>query len=223
MRPILPAPNNRILLIKWPSMVLAPRARRTRAPILRHPRKIDQRLLVAAVDRILDLLVEAAARAFRERDVHVVRSFARTLDVLGKARLGRVALGIPLRKHLLQDTEAVVAHEHFTARMASHLEQVPAEALQIMTVERDVLARMIAVPLDELRDLRLLAAVDSLDERDAEVPIIDAPQLHAAFRIVRAHVVDALDQPASLDLHVEPGPLFDRAASARVGNVIDLP
>ena len=92
-----------------------------------------------------------------------------------------------------------------------------------MAVERDVLTGMVAVAFDELRDLRLLASIDALDECYAEFPVIDAPKLHAAFRIMRTHVVDALDQLAALDLHVKPGPFFDRAGSARVGNVIDLP
>src|SRR4029079_7375389 len=79
-----------------------PCPRRRRGPVLRHPREIDQRLLVAAFDRLLDLLVEAAARGLGERDVRVVCSRPRPLHILGERRLGRIAFRVALRKHLLQ-------------------------------------------------------------------------------------------------------------------------
>jgi hypothetical protein len=158
----------------------------------------------------------------RERDVHVFVAGARALDVLGEARFRRIAGGVALREQLLQDAEAVVPHEHLAARMAAVLEQPLLETIEIVAIERHVLARVIAVPLDEARDLRLLAPVDALDERDAEVAVVDAPDLHAAVGIVGPHVVDAIDQRAAFDLDVEPGPSLDRSALARVRDVIDL-
>ena len=97
-----------------------------------------------------------------------------------------------------------------------------AKALEIVAIEGDVLARMIAVALDEARHVRLLAAIDAFDERDAEVAVVDAPDFHAAVGILGAHVVDAIDQRPAFDLDVEPGPLLDRAVLARVGDVIDF-
>src|SRR5436190_6050758 len=98
-----------------------------------------------------------------------------------------------------------------------------AEALEVVAIVGDVLARVIAVALDEASDLRLLVSIDAFDERNAEVAVIDAPDLHAAVGILWLHVVDAVDQRAAFDLDVEPGPLLDRALRARVRDVIDFP
>src|SRR5690606_19909106 len=64
-------------------------------------------------------------------------------------------------------------------------------------------------------------AVDALDEGDAEFAVIDAPELHAAVRVVRTDVVDAGHERAALDLDVEPRPLLDRAFRACVRHVVD--
>jgi hypothetical protein len=155
--------------------------------------------------------------------VHVLRVVrARPLHVLRKARLGRVAARIALREHLLQQPEAVVADQRLAARSAAHLDEMLLESLEVVAIVGHVLARVVAVPLDEARDLRLRAPIDAFDERDAEVAVIDAPELHAARRISRAHVVDALDELAALDLDVEPRPLLDRAGGAGVRDVIDF-
>src|SRR5690606_37062298 len=145
----------------------------------------------------------------------------RPLDVFRKRRLGSVAAGVAFREHLLHEAEAVVTNQRAAARMTAHLEQAPAESVEVATRERDVLARVIAVPLDESRHLRLAAAVDALDEGDAEFAVIDAPELHAAVRIVRTDVVDAGHERAALDLDVEPRPLLDRAFRACVRHVVD--
>ncbi|MGZ4766020.1 MAG: hypothetical protein ACXV6M_10220 [Ilumatobacteraceae bacterium] len=76
--------------------------------------------------------------------------------------------------------------------------------------------------IDELGDLRLLGAIDALDQGDAEVAEVDAPDLHAALGVAGTHIVDAVDQDATFDFDVEPGPLLDRAGGAGVGDVIDL-
>ena len=96
------------------------------------------------------------------------------------------------------------------------------ELVEVVGVVGDVLARVVAVALDELGDLRLLGTVDALDQRDTEVAEVDAPDLHARVGIVRADVVDAVDQRPALDLDVEPRPLLDRAGLDGVGDVIDL-
>ncbi len=147
---------------------------------------------------------------------------ARPLHVLRKAARRRIAGLVALREHLLQDSEAVVADERLAARMAAALHEVRAERVEVVAVVGDVLARVIAVMLDEARDLRLALAVDAFDERDAELAVVDAPDLHAAVGVVGPHVVDAIDQHAAFDLDVEPGPLLDRAARARVGDVVDF-
>src|SRR5690606_35811037 len=104
----------------------------------------------------------------------------RALDVLRERGLGRVAFLVALREHLLHEAEAVVTHEHAAARVAAHLDEAPPERFEIVARKRDVLTGVIAVPLDELRDLRLLAPVDAFHQRDAEVAEVDAPELHAA-------------------------------------------
>src|SRR5688572_15019298 len=202
---------------------LAARRRRWHAPILRHLREVDERLVVAGGERVLDLLVEPAARALRERDAQALVVAARALDVLGEARFGRIAGRIALREQLLQKSEAVVTSQHGASRVAAVREQMLAEAVEVVTVVGDVLARVIAVALDEASHLRLLAPIDAFDERDAELAVVDAPDLHAAVGIVGAHVVDAIDQRAAFDLDVEPRPLLDRAFRAGVGDVIDFP
>src|SRR5690606_867435 len=72
------------------------------------------------------------------------------------------------------------------------------------------------------RDLRLAAAIDALDEREAEFSVVDTPELHAAVRVVRANVVDARHERAALDFDVIPRPFLDRAFRAGVRDVIDL-
>ena len=96
------------------------------------------------------------------------------------------------------------------------------ELLEVVGVVGDVLAGMIAVAIDELGDLRLLGAVDALDQSDAEVAVVDAPDLHAAVGVAGADIVDAVDQRAAFDLDVEPRPLLDGARGTGVGDVIDL-
>src|SRR5689334_20584475 len=100
-----------------------------------------------------------------------------------------------------------MARENGATRVAAVRKQLLAEALEVVAVVRDVLARVIAVPLDEASHLRLFASIDAFDERDAEVAIVDAPDFHAAVGILGLHVVDAIDQRATFDLDVEPCPL----------------
>src|SRR5688572_7041619 len=128
---------------------LAALCRRRHAPSLRHFREIDERLVIADGKGLLDLLVERAAGALRERDAQALVVAARALDVLGEARFRRIAGRIALCEQLFQHAEAVMANQHGAARMAAAAQQVLAEALEVVTVVRDVLARMIAVPLDE--------------------------------------------------------------------------
>src|SRR5688572_10458623 len=90
---------------------------RRRAPRLRHLREIDERLVVADGEGVLDLLVESAARALRERDPQAFVVAARTLDVLGEARFGRVSWRIAFREQLFQNAEAVMANQHGAARV----------------------------------------------------------------------------------------------------------
>src|SRR5690606_10447945 len=195
-----------------------------RPPVARHSREVDERLVIARFDRVLDLIVTAAACFLGERNADRLGVVVgpRALHVLGERRFRRVPFRIALREHLLHETEAVMTDEHPAARMAAHTEQVIAECVEIAARERNVLARMIAVALDELRDLRLFAPVDAFDERDAEVAVVDAPQLHAAVLVVRAHVIDAGHERAAFDLDMKPGPLLDRALRARIGYVIYL-
>src|SRR5690606_37765586 len=117
-------------------------ARRTRRlPAVRHRREIDERLVVARFDCVLDLLVEAAAGLLGERAPRRVRMLAvrRPLDVFRKRRLGSVAAGVAFRDHLLHEAEAVVTNQRAAARMTAHLEQAPAESVEVATRERDVL------------------------------------------------------------------------------------
>src|SRR5690606_17564227 len=193
-----------------------------RPPVPRHLREVDERLAVARRDRFLDLIVEAAARFLGERDAECLGIVARlrTLDVLREGRLGRIAFVVTLREHLLHEPEAVMAHESRAAGMTAHLDEMPTERFEVAARECDVLARMIAVPLDEPRHLRFPSPVDALDERDAEAAVVDAPELHAAVGVVRTHVVDPRDERSALDLDVKPGPLLDRPLRARVGHVV---
>ena len=70
--------------------------------------------------------------------------------------------------------------------------------------------------------LRLLCPVDSFDERNAELAVVDAPDLHAAVEIVGPDVVDPVNERAAFDFDVEPRPLLDGAAFAGVGDVVDF-
>src|SRR5690606_20907730 len=133
-----------------------------------------------------------------------------------------IAFRVTFCEHLFQNAEAVVAHDRVPARVSALLDEMTSKGLEIVTIHRDVLAGVIAVPLDELRHLRLLASVDTLDQRDAEVAVVDAPDLHAAVRIVRANVIDTVDQGTALHLDMKPRPLLDHAGSAGVSDVIDL-
>src|SRR5512138_1014495 len=194
-----------------------------RLPVRGHAREIDQRLVIAAFARVLDLLVEIVAGLLGECDMRVAGTLARPLDVLGEARFGSIALRIALGKHLLQQPETIVANQDLATRMTAHAQQAFAETIEIVAIESDVLARMISMALHELRDLRLFRAIDTLDERDTELSVVDAPKLHAARRIVRANVVDARNQPAFFNLDMKPRPLLDRAGRARIGYVVDFP
>ena len=96
------------------------------------------------------------------------------------------------------------------------------ESVEVVAVIGYVLAGVIAVLLDEGRDLGLLRAVDTLDQGDAELAVVDAPDLHAAVGIAGTGIVDALDQRPAFHLDVKPRPLLDGARFHGVGDVIDL-
>ncbi len=106
--------------------------------------------------------------------------------------------------------------------MTAHGLHVRDETVEAVAIVGHVLAGMIAVLLDEIRHLALFGAIDALDQRDAELAVVDAPDLHAAARIVGPRVVDALDQRAALDFDVEPGPFLDAALLDGVSDVIDF-
>jgi hypothetical protein len=76
--------------------------------------------------------------------------------------------------------------------------------------------------LDETGDLGFLCAVDAFDQCDAEITVINAPDLHAAVRVTGTRVVDALDQGAAFHFDMEPCPLFNVALFNGIGNMIDL-
>ena len=97
------------------------------------------------------------------------------------------------------------------------------ERIQVVAVVGDVLAGVVAVPVDEGRHLRLLRPIDAFDERDAEFAVVDAPDLHAAVGVAGPGIVDPLDQDAAFNLDMEPGPAFDRARFNCVSDVVDLP
>src|SRR5690606_1502132 len=140
----------------------------------------------------------------------------------GERRFRRIAFLVALREHLLHEPEAVVADERRAARVAAHREQVPSKRLEIAARECDVLTCVIAVTLDELRHLRLTPPIEAYDERVTEAAVVDAPELHAAVRIVGADVVDSSDQLSALDLDMKPRPLLDRALRACVGHMVHL-
>src|SRR3954471_11720862 len=116
----LPTVPTRFIRCASPSERLPPTATRVRRgllraicrcrfrhlPALRNLRKVEERLLVMGGDGIFDLIVEAPARLFGERDVHVVGiAGRRPLDVLGERRFSSVTLGVPASEHLLEDPE----------------------------------------------------------------------------------------------------------------------
>ena len=96
------------------------------------------------------------------------------------------------------------------------------KSFQIVGVVGDVLTGMIAMLFDEAGDLGFLGAINAFDQRNTEITVVDAPDLHAAVRIAGTRVIDALDQGSALYLDVEPGPFFDAASLNRIGNVINL-
>jgi hypothetical protein len=96
------------------------------------------------------------------------------------------------------------------------------ELLEVVGVVGDVLTRVVAVPVDELGDLRLLGAVDALDKGHAEVAVVDAPDLHAAVGVAGTNVVDAIDEvPPSTSMWNHAHFSMVPAAHA-YGDVIDL-
>ena len=93
-------------------------------------------------DGIFDLIVEAPAGLLGERDVHLVGiADRRPLHVLGERGLGGVALGVAAGEHLLEDPEAVVAHQRATAGRPAQFADVRLELLEVVGVVGDVLAR----------------------------------------------------------------------------------
>ena len=96
------------------------------------------------------------------------------------------------------------------------------ERIQVMAVVGDMLAGVVAVLLHERGHLGFLQAVDAFDQSDAEIAIVDAPDLHAAVRVVRTGIVDSIDQGAAFDLDVKPRPALDCAGLHGVGDVVDL-
>src|SRR5690606_21858589 len=132
-------------------------------PVGGHPAEVEERRLVARLDRVLDLVVEPLAGLLGERDRH--RGIAEVVDgralaVLGEARLTGVTGVVAAGEHLLEDAEPVVAHEPLAARRTAHRLEMFDEGLEVVGVVGDVLDRVVAVAFHEPGDLRRLRPVD---------------------------------------------------------------
>ena len=139
-----------------------------------------------------------------------------------EGNLTGVTRGIALGEHLLEDSETIVLHQNTAARMSSHGLHAINEGIQVVAVIGHMLTGVVAVLLHEGCDLRLAGSVDSLDQGNAEIAVVDTPNLHATVRIARPRIVDALDQGAVFHFDVEPGPFLDHSFRAGIGNVVDL-
>ena len=94
---------------------------------------------------------------------------------------------------MLQDVEAVVANQGLTASGATVGLQMSTELVKVMGVMCHVLARMIAMALEKLGELRLLDPVDALDQSNTKLAEVDTPDLHRRVSVVGANAVDSID------------------------------
>ena len=147
-------------------------------PALRHGVEVEERLIVAALDGIFDLVIEAATGILGECDGDTIgRLQLRALDVLRERGLGGMPTGVALGEHLLEDAEAVVAHERGAPWVSAQRLQMALEGVEVAGVVGDVLHGVITVLVDEDRHLRLLRPVDAFDQGHPEVAEVDTPDL----------------------------------------------